>query len=384
MADPHSLGVRALDPTTLLVELEQPTGYFPHLLAINATYPLPRHVLEQYGPAWIEADPQHFVTNGPFQLKQWRRGQSLTLVRNPNYRGQNSGNVQEVELLFAEDEATILDWYEADKLDVLYLGRLAPPDRERARQRHADAYVFGPALDTTYIGFNVGRLPFSDRRVRQALALVTDRETLANIILGGYNSPALGGFVPPGMPGHSPDIGLPYNPERARQLLAQAGYPGGRGFPAIEWLIKPQQRPVADYLQAQWQEKLGLKLNWQPVASNQLYDRLNEAPSDIFQMGWMADYFDPDNFLRVSCHRLWSNWRNEAYAEYIEQARTITDQAERLKLHRQADKVLVEEAVIIPLTYHRQHLLIKPWVKQFPTSPIKIWYWKDVVIEPHS
>ncbi len=383
--DPNGIGVRALDPITLLVELEQPTGYFPHLLANSIAYPLPRHVLERHGSAWTEVETM--VTNGPFQLKQWQRGQGMTFGRNPHYRGPVSGNVHEVELLFVEDSATILDTileqYEADELDVVHLGCLAPLDQERARQRYADEYVFGPALDTTYVGFNVGRLPFNDVRIRQALALATDRETLVNVILGGYDSPALGGFVPPGMPGHSPDIGLAYNPERARQLLTEAGYPGGRGFPDVEWLVKPQQEFVAEYLQAQWQEKLGLRLAWQSIASDKLDDRLQEASSDIFQMGWVADYFDPDNFLRVSCHRQWSDWRNEAYTEFIEQARHITVQAERLKLLRQADKVLIEEAVIIPLTYHRQHLLVKPWISQFPTSAIKIWYWKDVVIEPH-
>ncbi|MBE7468876.1 MAG: hypothetical protein DPW09_07320 [Anaerolineae bacterium] len=379
--DPHCLGVRALDPVTLLVELEQPTGYLPHLLANSITYPLPQHVVERYGAAWTEAE--HLVTNGPFRLERWRRGQDMTLTRHPGYRGQMSGNTQNVELLFSNDSAAILDWYEAGELDVLYLSRLSLADRERARQRHADEYVFGPALDTTYVGFNVSRPLFSDARIRQALALAIDQETLANVVLGGYDSPALGGFVPPGMPGHSPDIGLPYDPARARQLLAEAGYPGGRGFPAVEWLIKPYQEPTADYLQTQWREQLGLQLTWQLVENSQLVDRLDHSPSDIFQMGWVADYLDPDNFLRVSCHRQWSDWRNDIYTEYVEQARRITNQVERLKLHRQADKVLVEEAVIIPLTYHRQHLLVKPWVKQFPTSPMKIWYWKDVVIEPH-
>ncbi|MBI1879187.1 MAG: hypothetical protein HYR94_13370, partial [Chloroflexi bacterium] len=174
------------------------------------------------------------------------------------------------------------------------------------------------------------------------------------------------------------------DPDRARHLLAEAGFPAGRGFPAaVEWLVKPHQQPVAEYLQAQWWEKLNLSLAWRLMEADQLHDRLNEVPSDIFQMGWVADYLDPDNFLRVSCHRQWSDWHNEAYAEYVEQARHVTSQVERLKLHRRADKVLVEEAAIIPLTYHRQHLLIKPWVTQFPTSAIKIWYWKDVIIEPH-
>ena len=145
-----------------------------------------------------------------------------------------NGNVQEVELVFVPKSAASLDQYEADELDVLYLRQLSLPGRDRARQQHTGEYVFGPALDTTYVGFNVSRPPFNNRRVRQALALAIDRETLASVVLGGYDSPALGGFVPPGMPGHSPGIGWPFDPERARRFLAEAGYPEGRGFPAVE------------------------------------------------------------------------------------------------------------------------------------------------------
>jgi ABC-type transport system substrate-binding protein len=260
---------------------------------------------------------------------------------------------------------------------------LPPAERDLARQRHADEYVFGPALDTSYVGFNSSRPPFDDVRVRQALALATDRETLASVVLRGYDSPALGGFVPPGMLGHSPDIGWSFNPEQARRLLAEAGYPGGQGFPEVEWLMKPNHQPVADYLQSQWRTHLGLTLQWQVLEWDELLNRLDQEIPNIFLMGWMADYLDPDNFLRVSFHDRWANWRNDTYTGLIERARQITTQAERLKLYRQADRLLIKEAPIIPLTHHRQHLLVKPWVTQFPTSALKGWYFKDVVIEPH-
>ena len=132
-----------------------------------------------------------------------------------------------------------------------------------------------------------------------------------------------------------------------------------------------------------WHTHLGLTLPWRIIGWAELLDRLDQEAPDIFQMGWMADYLDHDNFLWVSFHDRWADWRNETYVELIERARQITDQAGRLRLYQQADSLLVKEAPIIPLTYPRQHLLVKPWVTQFPSSALKSWYWKDVVIEPH-
>lgn len=381
ISDPAYLGVRALDPFTLYVELEGPTGYFPQLVANSATYPLPRHVVERYGNAWTE--PEHFVTNGSFKVKAWQPGTFMRLERNPAYRGQFTGNVEEVELRLSLDAQTQLEQYEDSTLDVLDLWNLSPTERDRARQWHAGEYVFGPGLDTTYVGFDASRPPFDDVRVRRALVMATDREMLANVILGGFASPALGGFVPPGMPGHLPDIGLPYRPEQARRLLAEAGYPEGRGFPPLEWLVKPSNLPKAEFLQAQWRQNLGLDLKWQIVEREILHDRVHRTPPHIFLMGWIADYLDADSFLRVGLYPNQFGWHNETYTALVERARQLGDPQERLELYRQADHLLIREAAILPMAYMRRQLLVKPWIRQFPTSVIKRWFWKDVIIEPH-
>ncbi len=380
--DPAAVGVRAPDPLTLLVELERPTGYFPQLMANNLTYPLPRHVVELYGPAWTE--PEHIVTNGPFNIQTWRPGEWMRLTRNPAYRGEFGGNVQELELRYDVARTVELQAYEEDRLDVLDLGHLlSAQERDWARSRHAGEYVVGPGLDTMYLGFDASRPPFDDARVRRAFALATDRETLASLVMGGYAAPALGGFVPPGLPGHSPDIGLPYDPEQARRLLAEAGFPGGQGFPAVEWLIKTKDQTEAEYLQAQWRENLGMDLSWQAVARECLLQRTSQDSPQLFLMGWIADYFDSDNFLRVSWQHTRVGWQNETYTALVEQARATVDMSERLALHRQADRLLMQEAAIVPLAYMRQQLLVKPWVRKYPISVMRSWFFKDVVIEPH-
>jgi ABC-type transport system substrate-binding protein len=185
------------------------------------------------------------------------------------------------------------------------------------------------------------------------------------------------------MPGHSEGIALPYDLAQARQLLAQAGYPAGRGFPAVEWLISRGREPVVEYLQTQSRENLGVALTWEAMDFSTLSARMDREPPHMYLTGWVADYPDPDSFLRLFSLWRWSGWRNEAYDRLIEEARSVLDQGKRMKLYQQADKILVDEAVIVPLTHSQAHLLVKPWVSKYPTSAIEVVFWKDVIIEPH-
>jgi ABC-type oligopeptide transport system substrate-binding subunit len=379
------VGVRAVNAVTLVVELEEPTGYFLQLLTLHRTYPVPRHVVELHGQAWTEAGK--IVTCGPFKLEAWNPGESIHLLRNPDYHGQFGGNLERVELVFQRGGTSaaveMLEMYQADGLDVFDLQYLPMPDRDHARQRHVEEYITGPRLHTWHAGFNVSKPPFGDCRVRQAFTLATDRETLGNVVLRGYQFPATGGYVPPGMPGHSAGIGLPYDPERARWLLAQAGWPGGRGFPTVKALQTPRADARCEYLQAQWEEALGVAVRFETLEFMAFRHRLDHEPPHVYVLNWVADFPDPDNVLRANTFRRSTRWRNESYERLLEEARRVMDQEDRMNLYRQADQILVEEAPLIPLTYDRMHLLVKPWVSKYPTSGIRWWFWKDVIMEPH-
>lgn len=381
LSSPEQIGITALDDYTLQVELEGPTSYFPQLLA--NFMPVPRHAIEKFGNAWTQ--PQHIVTNGPFLLERYQRGRSITLRRNPGYQISFSGNLQQVELnlqTFSWGERA--EFYRTHACDML--GLFSSPESDQLRQQYTEEYFSGPALNTQYLGFNVTTPPFNDVRVRRAFAMAIDKEMVAGVILRGYVFPALGGFVPPGMPGHSPDIGLPYQPEQARQLLAQAGYPAGRNFPTVQGMIGPFNTIEGDYLQTQWREVLGINVTWQVAEWERMLDELPQVRPHLFRMGWSTDYPDPDNPLRVGATSFGrsTGWQNATYTQLVEQARRITNHQQRAKLYHQADKILIEEASVVPLVYGRRHILVKPWVSRFPTSVIKWYYWKDVVIEPHE
>jgi ABC-type oligopeptide transport system substrate-binding subunit len=382
-----NVGVWALDEHTLMVELEGPTGYFLQLLANIICYPLPRHVLEAFGEATAanSAEPWtavgKIVTNGPFQLAAWRRGESMVLTRNPNYHGRCRGNIQRVELsLRSEDWPTILDHYEADELDVVHL---LLPVVDQARQRHPGEYISGPLLFTWYVAFNTSRPPFDNPSVRRAFVLATNLEAGLELILSGYEAPATGGFVPPGMPGHVPAIGLPYDPEGAQQLLVEAGYPKGHGLPPLELLLPQDWEAVAKYLAVQWRETLGVEISWETLGFAARLDKVDRDPPPLFVAGWSADYPDPDNFLRASSLWTHTRWWSEAYHKQVEEARRLMDQGKRITLYRQADRLLIEDAVLMPLCYGRVHILVKPWVRNLPIAALEGWFWKDVIIDPH-
>jgi len=305
------------------------------------------------------------------------------LVHNPEYRGRFTGNAERVELSVVPEWPARLAMYEAGNLDTLLLSPAPPPERDRIRQRHAGECISGPRLATYFVRLDVTQPPFHDVRVRKAFAFAVDEERLAGVVCRGLVFPGTGGFVPSGMPGHSPGIGLPYAPAQARQLLDEAGYPGGRGFPVVEALTLRSNATESQFLATQWRDNLGIEITWRIVESAESLERLATQPPHILLDGWLADYPDPDNFLRVGRQYCQADWRSETYDKLVEEARRATDQTERMKLYQQADRILIEETAIIPISYLRFHLLVKPWVTRFPTSAVKVWFLRDVVIEPH-
>jgi ABC-type oligopeptide transport system substrate-binding subunit len=387
VSNPDTVGVHAVDDTTLLVDLEGPTGYFLQLLTQETTFPVPQHVVEGHGDAW--AQPGNIVTNGPFALADYRPGDSLVLVRSARYRGGWTGNVERVEIALLGKPAwrEQVALYEADELDALDITGFPVAEGERMRQRHPDQFISALRLATGCFGLNVNRPPLDDVRVRRALTLATDREVIAGEVYGGSAVPATGGFVPPGMPGHSPGIALPHDPERARRLLAEAGYPGGRGFPTLRGIL-PMDWPTlvdqADYNEAQWRRELGVEVRWEYVPQQEYRDQAHQEQPDLTLKAWWADYPDPDNFLRVGFGGGRTAWRNEEYDGLVARARRLLDQGERMALYRRADRIMVEEAPFLLLSYLQSQLLVEPWVKRYSMSAMAEWSpLQDVIIERH-
>jgi ABC-type oligopeptide transport system substrate-binding subunit len=385
-SEEDQLGVHVPDHHTLVVELETPANYFLSILASPLTFPVPRHVIEAQGEAW--AEPEHIVTSGPFRLKSWVKGESMTLERWSGYPGAFSGNAERLEVqLYSGDSSNLVAEYEGDRLDILTLSDLPLEQHESCRQRLAGEYVSIPALLTWMVLFDHARPPFDDPRIRRAFVQATDQEAIADVATRGLLFPAVGSLVPPGIPGHFRDAVNPHDPQAARRLLAEAGFPGGEGFPALSMLAPIYLMGVtpARALARQWQEALGVQVDVEAMEFQTFLRSIVEDPHPLNFAGWWADYPDPHSFLdlRGMTWSLGDTWQDERYDRLVESGRVTADLAKRLEYYREAQSVLAEEVPLFPVLYGRMHFVLKPWISSFPTSPMRYWFFKDVVIDPH-
>jgi oligopeptide transport system substrate-binding protein len=384
--DPDTLGVRALDDFTLEVELAEPIGYFLYLAAGGyGMRAIPRHAVRAHGLEW--AEPCNLVTSGPFRLASRERNVRTILERDPTYHGRCLGNVQRVELIAAPDLVDAqLSAYESDELDCIDFIDITMDLWDQVRSRHAGEYVSIPLPATWHLRFDMERPPFDDVRVRQAFALSVDREWLANVGLRGYASPATGSLVPPGLPGHLPGAGHGYDPGRAQRLLAEAGYPGGHGFPELAPVpaVGGYMMTMYEILGDQWLENLGVEWRWREVHTiEEILSFLSRHKPQLSLTNWGADYPDPDNFLRQVEVAGAGASVEASYRSLVARARTTASLGGRLGLYALASGLLAEQAIVSPILHDKEHLLIKPWVTRPPLPGLGALRFEDVVIEPH-
>ncbi|MDT8305928.1 MAG: ABC transporter substrate-binding protein [Anaerolineae bacterium] len=319
------------------------------------------------------------VTNGPFQLAAWEPGRQMLLQRNPRYHGPFSGNLEQVQLTLGAPSSAQVSLYTEGQLDVASNWFGSDEEIAQLRHRFPAEYVRRTSFVTVYYFLDVTRPPFDDKAVRQALVMALDRRALAESVFHGSVTAATGGFVPPGMPGHLAGCALAHDPEEARRLLAQSQMNAASPLTVLSY---PRRERLARFLQETWQQNLGIEVHVKLVAPEEFWKQLARPGANVPVGGWWADYPDPDNFLRVDVALDLPQWRHEGYQALLERAARITDQEERLRLYQRAERILAEEAVLVPLYYQPFHLMLKPWVKRYPTAAVKNpGFWKDVVIE---
>jgi oligopeptide transport system substrate-binding protein len=355
----------------LELELENPASYFIHLL--TNFYPVPKHVVEKNGDEWTCVE--NIVTNGPYMLETQQKGRAIVLVRNPKYHGHFPGNIQRVEAVLSNKTPTELqEMYEANELDAVRLANIP----QNLLQIHGEEYFNEPIPSCRVIAFNPNNSPFDNVNVRRACIMALNRERLSDEILQGMRDPGTGGIIPPVIPGHSSGIGIPYDPDQALKLLEDAGYPNGEGFPEIK-LVWHRKTDEIKFLQEQWQSNLNVNVNFEAVKFQNIYEWI--YMNDVRYSGVVASYNDPDNALAFQ-RVMVPEWHNEEFKTLLEKARRSMSQEERIRVLKDADKILIEAAVLAPLTYERAHVLAKPWLK-IPLDGYVSWNLKDFIIEPH-
>jgi oligopeptide transport system substrate-binding protein len=384
--DPRSVGVRALDLTTLEVRLNTPVAYFIYLMTHGVTYPLPRAVIERYGEEWWK--PEHIISNGAFQLTRYE-DEHITLERNPDYFAQFPGNLDRIELFDKLEAEVRVEEYVKGTVDVaVYIpSRLVPEDTS-----HDEIHSHNFSLTLFYLVFNPHRAPLNDVRIRRALAHALDRRRILEVAIG-HGTPPASGIIPAGMPGHSPELGLGLDVSTAQRYLAEAGYPDGKDFPRVNIICNPTSfnLQIIPEIVRQWGEWLGIEVVFDEVPVGKSMPRSKSSEFHGRLQGWAADYPDPDSFLRHSniYHFLQNwGWEDEQYKELVELAARTPNRSRRMAMYRQADHMLVaDDALVVPIWYGGSwslpHLM-KPWVKNYRLNALGHIRFKDVTLEHRS
>jgi oligopeptide transport system substrate-binding protein len=346
------VGVEAADDSTLVVTLAHPTAYFLDLCAFYPFFPTHRATVERFGDDWIRTP--NIVSNGPFVLEEWRLRRGLRMRRNPEYWDADHVALETIEAITIEHATTGFNLYVSGHSDWVDSGSLPLFVMDEIRQRsdfHAAAY-----LNTYFYRINVTRPPFDDKRVRQALNLATDKQAIVDYVTRGGQVPARH-LVPPGMPGYQSPLCGDYDPERARALLAEAGYAGGRGLPRFELLFNTSEghKHIAEVIQQQWKQNLGIECELINQEWKVFLNTCRSLEYDVSRGGWIGDYLDPSTFLDIFQPRTGNNrtgWDHPPYTELIRRAAAEVDAAARLDLLRQAEAILMEELPIIPIYFY--------------------------------
>lgn len=376
LGDFAEVGVRAIDAHTLELTLAEPTPYFLDLLQHMSWYPLYRPLLERHNAVSTRNSrwnrPGELVSNGPFVLEGWNVAEHLSVRKNPHYHSADAVALSGVDFFPIADLGTEERAFRAGQLHVTNGLPLAKARRYLA-QGSPELYN-EPFLGSYYYVINASRPPLDDPRVRQALSLVIDRESLASHVLGGGQTPAAS-LVPTGTIGHQSGarIGEADTPTqadiaRAQELLAQAGFPQGRGFPPITLLYNTSEnhRLVAEAVQRMWLEHLGVNIALINQDWKVYLDSRQNGHYDIARGGWIGDFNDPTTFLDLfqsTSGVNWSGWGNTQYDALLAAAATEQDAAARAALLREAEQLLLEQAPVLPLYFYVSNYLRSPQLK---------------------
>lgn len=314
-------GVFAPDGRTLVVDLVAYTPYFLELTAFYPTYPVHRPTVERWPSAWFREG--RIVGNGPFVLESWRVNEKMRLRRSPTYWGRDAVRLETVDILPHDQRALALNLYLTGAAD--WLPTMYPPDLIDVLKGRPDFYG-SPGLATYFYRLNCSKKPFSDVRVRKALGMAFDRQVIVEQITR-KGEPVAATIVPPTIEGYAPPDGaLRFDPDRARALLAEAGYPEGRGFPEFTVVYNNDDlhKKIAEYIASQWKRNLGI----QAVANNKEWQAILEDVKrlnyDVERAGWVGDYSDPNTFLDMWLTKGGNNqtgWGDPFYDRLIELAR---------------------------------------------------------------
>ncbi|HOJ61187.1 MAG TPA: ABC transporter substrate-binding protein [bacterium] len=394
----HVSGFRVLDDSTFQIRLKKPFAPFPYRLAMSYCFVVPREAVEHYGQDFF----QHPVGTGPFRFAYWKPNQELLLVRNLNYWQKDADGVplpyldairisfiNDLKIAFLEFDLGNLDFVQEIHDDIW---SKVFDETGRVRPAYQKYQIDGRLMwITQYYGFNLTKPPFKDNRaLRQAFNYAIDRESLIKYVLNGRGEAARG-VVPPNMPGYTSRVeGYPFNLEKARKLMAQAGYPNGEGLGEITLQLNSAgtlNENVAEAVQEQL-SKIGVKVQLRVVDWSQHLESLDNYEPVFFRMAWVADWPEPENFLALLYGSNLSPagpnhtaYANPEFDRCYEQAIATPDEAERYALYQQAEQIAVEDAPWLFLYNTKRYNVRQPYVRNMRLNAQELMFLTQVWLD---
>lgn len=387
--DKSELGVKAIDEKTLEITLHTACPYFEEIMAFPALMPIRSDIIEQYGDQWTFS-PETYIGNGQYKMAEWSHNEYIKLVPSETYYDVDKLGPKVIKFALMDDTNAIYAAYRSGSLNFI---QEVPVDEIPGLLSSGELKVH-PYLGTYYCCFNTSKAPFDDVRVREAFSLVIDRNYIVENVTKTGQKPATA-FVPSGIsdaPGAKDDfraVGGDYmdvsaekyqeNCERARQLLAEAGYPNGEGFPIVEYLYNTSDnhRLIGEALQNMWQTELGVTVNLVNQEWNTFLDTRKNGDYSIARNGWIADYNDPMSFLDMWLTGGGNNdaqYSNPDYDALIMQAKSTSDLAERMSLMHQAEDILMGQDVVHAAIYFYTDKYMAQGIKGMYFTPLGYYF----------
>ena len=382
------VGVKALDDETLQITLENPTPYFLQLLDHHSMFPV--HVdtiskfsaIDERDSTWTR--PENFVGNGSFVINEWTPGKVFSVTKNAHYWDAETVKLKEIrfypiEQLLAEER--MFKAGQLHKTEWMPIAKI-----EKYKSSGAPEYVTFPYLGTYFYMFNVTKPPFNDARVRKALAYAIDRESIAKNVTKGQQTPAYT-LTPPDVLGYTAKAKMTYDLDKARKLLADAGYPNGAGMPPLELIFNTSEDhlKIAQAVQQMWKKNLNINVTLQNQEWKVFLNNQKLLNYQIARMAWIGDYVDPNTFLEIFITNGGNNrtgWSNKKYDQLIRAASSSKNREERYELFQQAEAILVDEVPFIPIYNYSTNNLLSTDVKGYYMNIMDYHPYKYIHLEP--
>jgi oligopeptide transport system substrate-binding protein len=357
--DPATLGMKVIDDKTFQVTLKNPVAYFLELVAFSTYYPVNQSCVEAHGSKWTR--PENIVGNGAYVMTEWAPNSHITLERNETYWDKEHVLLKSIKVTPFDNASSVLNQYLNDEMDWIS----SVPVEKIKELETRDDYYSGLYLGVYYYRFNTENEVLKDVKVRKALQLAINTGEVVKITAGG-EKPATS-FTPPGFRTYTPPGFETWNVEKAKQLLAEAGYPNGEGFPAMELLYNTSEnhKKIAEAIAYRWKQELGIEVELLNQEWKVYLENTTNMNYQIGRAGWIGDYMDPYTFLKMWVTDGGNNrtgWSNAEYDSLLKQSNQEVDPARRMEILQKAEAILLEEVPVAPIYYYVTHNMYKRYV----------------------